>query len=265
MVGVVALSGVIGGMGPLRSGLTLVGLADQLERTFKLPRLKAVALAINSPGGSPVQSALICQRIRDLAAEREVPVLAFAEDVAASGGYWLACAGDEVFANENSIIGSVGVISAGFGFADMIKRIGVERRVHKAGEQKSMLDPFAEENPADVARLKALQAEIHDSFKAMVRTRRGNRLKAPEDALFNGDIWTGRKAVELGLIDGLGELRQVLRERYGEKVRIKRIEAGRSWLRRRLPMGAGAAAACHWADGLLQAIEERALWARFGF
>jgi serine protease SohB len=252
----------------MRSGMTLSGLAPQIERAFKVPRVKAVALAINSPGGSPVQSALISQRIRDLSEEKKVPVIAFAEDVAASGGYWLACAGDEIYANENSIVGSIGVVSAGFGFPELIKRFGVERRVHSAGDRKAMLDPFREENPKDVARLKALHKEIHESFKDHVRTRRGAHLKGSEKSLFNGDIWTGRQAVELGLIDGLGELRHVLRQRYGEKLRLKRVDGARPWWRR-LPMGAEWSPADlpssqTWAAGLLAAVEERALWARYG-
>jgi serine protease SohB len=264
VVAVIGLSGVIGAVGPLRAGLTLSGLADQIERAFKLPRLKAVALAINSPGGSPVQSALIGQRIRDLAEENSVPVIAFTEDIAASGGYWLACAADEIYANENSIVGSIGVISAGFGFAELIQRFGVERRVHTSGDRKSLLDPFVAEDPKDVARLKALQKEIHESFKEQVRTRRGERLTGGDKLLFSGEFWTGRRALELGLVDGLGELRQVLRQRYGEKLRLKRVEGARPWWRRRLPFGGREPAPREMAGGLLAAAEERALWARYG-
>ncbi len=268
VVAVLRLTGVIGGLGPLRSGLTLSGLAGQIERAFKLPRLEAVALVINSPGGSPVQSALIAGRIRDLAQEKEIKVFAFTEDVAASGGYWLACAADEIFANESSIIGSIGVISAGFGFPELLKRFGVERRVHSAGDRKAMLDPFLEEDPKDVTRLKALQKEIHASFKDHVRDRRGERLKGPEKALFSGEFWTGRRALEMGLVDALGELRQVMRDRYGEKVKLKVIDGGRPWWRRRLKMdlpwpGPGIGAEGLGA-GLLAAAEERAIWSRYG-
>ena len=259
-VAVLRLTGVIGGPGGLRPGLTLDSLGSQIERAFKLKHLKAVALAINSPGGSPVQSALIGRRIRALAEEKKVPVIAFAEDVAASGGYWLACAADEIFADENSIIGSIGVISAGFGFPALLERFGVERRVHTSGDRKAMLDPFRIENPDDVERLKHLQGEIHESFKSHVRDSRGERLKAGEDALFDGDIWTGRQAAELGLIDGLGEMRQVLRDRFGDKTRFKQIDGARPWWRRRLPLGGGAA----WPGELVAALEERLLWARFG-
>lgn len=275
VVGVLRLSGVIGGIGVLRSGMTLAALEPAIERAFKLPRLEAVALSVNSPGGSPVQSDLIARRIRDLAEEKGVPVFAFCEDVAASGGYWLACAADEIYAQETSIIGSIGVISTGFGFPDLLQRFGVERRVYTSGDKKSMLDPFQAEDPKDVTRLKGIQKEIHESFKTLVRTRRGARLKGGERALFNGEFWTGGKALELGLIDGLGELRQVMRARYGEKVVLKRLDGDRPWWRRRLGLsesGGGGTGFSDllrpgprdWAAGLLSAAEERALWSRFG-
>ena len=264
VVAVIRLAGVIGALGPLRMGLTLSGLAGQIERAFKLPRLKAVALAVNSPGGAPVQAALIGGRIRALAEEKEIPVIAFAEDVAASGGYWLACAADEIYADGNSIIGSIGVISSGFGFHELLQRIGVERRLHTAGDKKSLLDPFTAEDPKDVARLTSLQKEIHESFKDHVRERRGERLKGSEKVLFSGEFWTGRKALELGLIDGLGDLRGVLRERYGEKLRLKRVDGVRPWWRRRLPAGSALPAPQDWAAGLLAAVEERAFWSRYG-
>jgi signal peptide peptidase SppA len=228
--------------------------------------LSAVALAINSPGGSPVQSALLGERIRALAEEKEVPVIAFAEDVAASGGYWLACAADEIYAHESSIIGSIGVISTGFGFPELLNRIGVERRVHTAGERKSMLDPFRAEQPDDVERLKAIQTDIHGGFKDYVRARRGARLKGEEAELFSGEFWTGRRALELGLVDGLGDLRQVMRARFGERVRLRVIDGPR---RLRLPFGvaAGGLAApdlAASAQALVEAAEERALWSRYG-
>ena len=263
VVGVVRLAGVIGAFGPLRGGLTLAGLAGALERAFALRNLKAVALAVNSPGGSAVQSALIAKRIRDLAAEKNVPVVAFVEDVAASGGYWLACAADEIFADESSILGSIGVISAGFGFAALLERFGVERRVHVAGARKGMLDPFRAELPEDVTRLAALQRDIHDNFKAQVRGRRGARLKGDDETLFNGDIWTGRRALELGLIDGIGDLRATLRARFGDKVRLRPVGAEGAWLRRRLRLGA-AAREGGWARELVAALAERELWSRYG-
>jgi serine protease SohB len=273
-VAVLRLSGVIGGIGPLRSGMSLASVEPLIERAFSLPRLKAVALVINSPGGSPAQSALITKRLRDLAQEKEVPVLAFCEDVAASGGYWLACAGDEIFVQPTSIVGSIGVITSGFGFTELLEKLGVERRVYTAGEHKSTLDPFRPENPEDVARLKALQLELHGVFKDLVRDRRGHRLKAPEDLLFSGEYWAGGRAVELGLADSIGELRQVMRERFGKRVRLHRIQ-GPKRLLRRLGLGRGRAGdgfagwsglpePQDWAAGLLAAVEERYLWSRFG-
>src|SRR5208282_2783942 len=183
----------------------------------------AVALALNSPGGAATQSALIAARVRQLAEEKGVPVIAFVEDVAASGGYWLAAAADEIYASETSIVGSIGVISAGFGFHELIARLGIRRRLYTAGERKSLLDPFLEENPADVERLKALQGEVHEAFKAHVRARRGSKLKASEEVLFNGEFWTGKRALELGLVDGIGELRETLRRRFGDKVRLRPV------------------------------------------
>ena len=270
VVGVLRLGGVIGMAGPLRPGMNIAGVENLIERAFKLPRLEAVALAINSPGGSPTQSDLIARRIRDLAEEHDVKVLAFCEDVAASGGYWLACAADEIFARETSIVGSIGVISAGFGFPELLTRYGVERRVHTSGDKKAMLDPFRPEKKDEVARLKALQKEIHDCFVEHVRERRGPRLKGDDQKLFSGEFWTGKAAQELGLIDGLGEMRQVLRQRYGEKVVIKKIDGARPWWRRRLGLNGWAPAQARGFDaqgalnGILAAAEERALWARFG-
>jgi serine protease SohB len=260
-VGVVRLAGAIGLPWSVRGGgLSIDSIVRPLERAFGLKNLKAVALAINSPGGSAVQSSLIARRIRALAAEKNVPVLAFVEDVAASGGYWLATAGDEIFADESSIIGSIGVISAGFGFTDLLRRIGIERRVHTAGPRKAMLDPFRVEQPEDVARLQVLQQEIHDNFKAQVRERRGSRLSGDEADLFGGEIWTARSALERGLIDGIGDLRAIVRGRFGDKVRFVPVTPRRSWLRRRL----GLEFSGGWAEHVLVAAEERALWARYG-
>ena len=269
VVAVLRLSGVIGQVGPLRAGLSLQRLAGQIERAFSLPGVKAVALAINSPGGSPVQSSLIARRIRQLATEKKVPVVAFAEDVAASGGYWLACAADEIYADASSIVGSIGVIAASFGFAEMIEKIGVKRRIYTAGERKSILDPFRPENPEDVERLKSIQAEIHAGFQAWVRERRGDRLRAGPEELFNGEFWTGKRALELGLIDGLDDLRSAMRRRFGDDVRLRVVGGDRSWLRRRLLAGGGfegptSILPISWAEDLLAAVEARSLWNRFG-
>ena len=268
VVGVVRFTGVIGQVGPLRSGLSLTRVASALDRASSLPRLQAVALAVNSPGGSPVQSALIARRIRQLAVEKGVPVVAFAEDVAASGGYWLACAADEIYADANSIIGSIGVIASSFGFTEMIDKLGIERRVYTAGERKSMLDPFRPENPQDVERLKALQAEIHGNFQAWVRERRGARLKGSPDELFSGEFWSGTRALELGLIDGLDDLRAAMRRRFGDEVRLRAVGGEPAWWRRRLPFrGAGEGISIlppTWSDDLMATIEARAVWSRYG-
>ena len=269
-MGVLRLSGVIGSAGQFSRGLSLASLAENIETLFKLPRLKAIALIVNSPGGSPVQSALIAARIRELAEENELPVIAFCEDAAASGGYWLACTADEIYADESSIVGSIGVISAGFGFPALIKRLGVERRVHTSGDKKAILDPFEEERDEDVARLKALQSDIHEAFNAFVLARRGDRLKAEPEALFTGEFWTGKRALELGLIDGIGYLRPEMRRRYGEDVDLRLIESDRGW--RRLLRFGGRAPGLQVpaidggdiADALISKLEERAHWSRLG-
>ncbi len=259
LVNVLRLDGVIGrASGPRRGGMALSDMAESIEKAFKGPQLSAVALAINSPGGSPVQSALIATRIRALAAENEVPVYAFCEDVAASGGYWLACAADEIYADPASIVGSIGVVFAGFGFPEMLAKIGVERRVHTAGEKKAILDPFKSEDQEDVEILKELQADIHEQFKDHVRERRGDKLQADESVLFSGEFWTGNRALGLGLVDGLGDLRSVMRERYGEKVKLRVVGRRRGWLDKRLGMRND------WADELIGAVESRALWSRYG-
>ena len=227
---------------------------------------------INSPGGSPVQSRQIYLRIRQLAAEKKLPVLVFVEDVAASGGYMIACAGDEIFCDPSSILGSIGVVGGSFGFQDLIKRIGVERRLYTAGEHKAMLDPFLPENPDDVARLKALQREIHAIFIALVKDSRGARLKGTDDVLFTGEYWAGEKSVSLGLADKIGDLRSTLRARFGEKVLTPVIAPASGMLSgllgRRSP-GAGALAALDGIGGLpddlISALETRAIWAKFGF
>ena len=266
VVPVVRLSGVIASGGLLGSrGLSIESVAPLLKRAFDMRGAKAVALSINSPGGSPVQSALIGQRVRLLAAEKDIKVIAFVEDVAASGGYWLACAADEIIVDPSSIVGSIGVISAGFGFQDLIARIGVERRMHTSGERKSMLDPFRPEKPEDVERLHRLQAEIHDGFKDWVRQRRTGKLKGDEATLFSGEFWTGKRAQELGLVDGQGELRATLQSRYGANVHLPVIGPRRRLLSR---FGLGASVGGTGIESIgpatLAAIEERLHWQRFG-
>ena len=230
VVPVVRLSGVISATPSLRRGLSLESIEPQLKKAFSVRSARAIALIINSPGGSPVQSALIGQRIRDLAGKADVPVLAFCEDVAASGGYWIAASADEIYANGASIIGSIGVVSAGFGFDRAIEKIGVDRRVQTAGRNKMILDPFQPQREEDVERLQELQMDIHQQFITHLLDRRGSRLREPHDDLFSGAFWTGQRAVELGLVDGLGECRQVLRERFGEEINFMFIEPRRKFL-----------------------------------
>ena len=257
----VTLNGAIGIGSPLRPALTFKSSKDVLERAFSRKGIAAVAITVNSPGGSPVQSALIHARIRELAAEHQVPVLVFCEDVAASGGYWLACAGDEIFADDSSIIGSIGVISAGFGFVEALRKLGVERRVHTSGESKSMLDPFQPEKPEDIDHLLNLQADVHDAFKTLVKSRRGAKLNGSDSELFSGAFWSGRQALAKGLIDGIGHVHGVLKDRFGEQVVIRAVSAPQGWGFRRLGFGA---AAPEIAAAAIAAIETRALWARFG-
>jgi len=236
VVPVVRLTGVITQSSRFgQRGLSLEAIEPQLKKAFSLKRAKAVALIINSPGGSPVQSSLIGQRIRDLAGLADVPVLAFCEDVAASGGYWLAAAADEIIASPSSVIGSIGVISAGFGFDKLIAKIGVERRVYTAGEAKMMLDPFQPEREIEVARLKALQSDIHQQFISYVKGRRGSRLNGAHEELFSGAFWTGQRALELGLVDSIGECRQTILQRFGEDTELMFIEPKRKFLAFGLP------------------------------
>ena len=267
VVPVVRLQGVIGGGSPFRAGLTLATCAAALERAFKTREARAVALIVNSPGGSAVQSHLIFKRIRALAAEKKLAVLVFVEDAAASGGYMIACAGDEIFVDPSSLVGSIGVVSAGFGFERLIERFGVERRVHTAGVRKAMLDPFRPEQPEDVARLKGIQGKVQEAFVALVSRRRGARLRGEPDTLFSGMIWSGEEARDLGLVDGIGDLRGVLRERYGDEVQLKPVPLGGvslfgRWARRGEPV-IGEAGLIAVPD-LLAALDERAAWARLG-
>ncbi|MEA2948048.1 MAG: hypothetical protein QOI40_3378 [Alphaproteobacteria bacterium] len=265
VVPVVRLSGVIGFSTPLKPGLTLAGCARSLERAFGMRRAQAVALVINSPGGSPVQSHLIYRRIRALAAENKRPVIAFAEDVAASGGYMIACAADEIICDLSSIVGSIGVVGGSFGFAKLLDKIGIERRLYTSGENKAMLDPFLPEKPEDVEKLKAVQKEIHEGFIDLVKQSRGGRLKGPEKTLFSGEYWTGNTAVELGLADGIGDLRSVLRARFGDDVVTPLVSAGRGWLGRVQPgVLEPLLRRADLPEEIVSALEARAIWARYG-
>ena len=254
----------------LRHGLNLENTEKLILRAFSVPNLKAVALSINSPGGSPVQSALIMQRIRDLAVKHNIPVLALAEDITASGGYMLALAADEIVAHPASLVGSIGVVYAGFGFPGTMKKMGVERRLHTAGRNKAFMDPFSPERKGDVARLKKLQRGLYAYFKSLVEDRRGKRLKGPKGKIFSGEIWTAEEAKALGLIDTIGDPRQVLKERFGEKVGIVRIAPPRPLFGSWFGLGERAGAETiglsgDLADDVLAAIESRLMWNRFGF
>ncbi|HZV21739.1 MAG TPA: S49 family peptidase [Hyphomicrobiales bacterium] len=271
LIPVLRLSGTIGAVTPLRPGLTIASCANAIERAFSFKNAPAVAIQINSPGGSPVQSRLIYERIRTLAKEKSRKVYAFAEDVAASGGYMLACAGDEIYADAASLIGSIGVVSSGFGFVDLIHKIGVERRVYTAGESKFQLDPFRPENTEEVARLKRIQEIVHQDFIALVKESRGGRIAAAGENLFTGEFWSGRQALELGLIDGIMDIRTKMRSLYGEDVELKLVSPERGLFRWRAGLGVtlsgsefGLGLAKGFADELISALEERAIWARFG-
>lgn len=270
IVPVVRLNGAIGMNSPMRSGITFAGVAKALDKAFAVKGAKAVALVINSPGGSPVQSHLIYRRIRLLAQEKKLPVLAFVEDVAASGGYMLACAADEIIADKFSIVGSIGVVSAGFGFDKAIEKLGIDRRVYTAGVSKVILDPFQPEKAEDIERLKTLQKDVHEGFKSLVRESRGDVLTSPDDALFTGEFWVAPQALELGLIDAIGDLRSFLKARYGEKVSTPLISSGGGLFGRRTPGVSGLAApdmaviGAGFAEQMLSVAEERALWARYG-
>ncbi len=267
---VVRLQGAImSGGNSLRSTLSLAGCAEILEKAYKDKEAPAVAISINSPGGSPVQSRLIFQRIRDLASENNKKTYVFVEDVAASGGYMIALAGDEIIADPSSIVGSIGVVSSSFGFTELIKKIGVERRVYTAGSNKVTLDPFLPEKAEDIARLKELQLDIHDIFISMVKERRGSKLADDAD-LFTGLFWTGGKSLELGLIDGLGDMRTYLRKIYGDKVKLKLIQAPRGFLSKQFGSISSKATldfahiSEQFTDQAISKIEERAIWSRYG-
>jgi signal peptide peptidase SppA len=281
VVPVLRLSGAIGMASPLRPGLSLITAASAIEKAFKASKLPAVAVVINSPGGSPVQSHLIYQRIRQLAAENDKRVYVFCEDVAASGGYFLALAGDEIYADPSSIIGSIGVISSSFGLDKAIEKLGIERRVYTAGLNKGSLDPFLPERADDVERLKSLQRDVHDVFIGVVKDRRLGKLKGGDAELFSGAFWSASKALDHGLIDGIGDVRTKMRELFGQKVRLALVPMGRGGLLSRLrPVSSGTSSgiaqsvlgslsngqmATSLADDIVSTIEVRALWSRFGF
>ena len=255
----IKLNGVIGNAGKFKQGIDFSGQEEIIEKAFSLKKAKAVAITINSPGGSPVQSHLIYKFIRAQSKKNNMKVIVFAEDVAASGGYLIACAGDEIYANSSSIIGSIGVIYSSFGFTELIKKIGVERRVHTAGKNKSSLDPFQEEKAEDIERLKNIQLDLHKDFIKVVEESRGGKLKKDGIELFSGEFWAGSKAKELGLVDGLGNANEILREKFGDDVVIKKFEKSKGWLSKKLSSSSNQ------VDQLANILEERSIWQRYGF
>jgi signal peptide peptidase SppA len=255
----IKLNGVIGNVGKFKQGIDFAGQEEIIEKAFSMKKGKVVAITINSPGGSPVQSHLIYKFIRAQAKKNKKKVIVFAEDVAASGGYLIACAGDEIYANSSSIIGSIGVIYSSFGFTELIKKIGVERRVHTAGKNKSSLDPFQEEKSEDIERLKKIQLDLHKDFIEVVEKSRGTKLKKDDIELFSGEFWAGSKAKELGLIDELGNANEILKEKFGDDVVIKKFEKSKGWLSKKLSSSSNQ------VDQLANILEERSIWQRYGF
>ena len=255
----IKLNGVIGNAGKFKQGIDFSGQEEIIEKAFSLKKAKAVAITINSPGGSPVQSHLIYKFIREQAKKNKIKVIVFAEDVAASGGYLISCAGDEIYANSSSIIGSIGVIYSSFGFTELIKKIGVERRVYTAGKNKSTLDPFLEEKKEDIERLKNIQLDLHKDFIDVVEKSRGSKLDKSGVELFSGEFWSGSKAKELGLIDGIGYAHQVLKEKFGENIVIKNFEKSKGWLSKKL------SSSNDHVDQLANILDEKSVWQRYGF
>ena len=261
IVPIIRLSGVIGNVGKFKQGIDFASQQDLIKKAFSVKKISAVAISINSPGGSPVQSHLLYSYIRNMANKKKVKVLVFAEDVAASGGYLIACAGDEIYANSSSIIGSIGVIYSSFGFQELIKKVGVQRRVYTAGKNKSTLDPFLEEKKEDIERLKNIQLDLHADFIKVVEESRSKKLKKELGIeLFTGEFWSGSKSKELGLIDGIGNAEEILKNKFGENVVIKKFEKPKSWFSKKF-----SASKENHIDQLLQVLEERSIWQRYGF
>ena len=254
----IRLNGVIGNVGKFKQGIDFSGQEELISKAFSIKKALGVAITINSPGGSPVQSHMIYNYIRYQAKKHKKKVIVFAEDVAASGGYLIACAGDEIYSNSSSIIGSIGVIYSSFGFTELIKKVGVERRVHTAGKNKSTLDPFLEEKDEDIKRLKKIQLDLHQDFIDVVENSRGSKLQKNEIELFSGEFWSGQKAKQLGLIDGIGDLNQILKEKYGDDIVIKKFEKSKSWLSKKLSSSNDK------LEQLVNVLDERSIWQRYG-
>ncbi len=259
---VIRLSGIIGQTSMFKSGINIANLNRVIERAFSFKKVPAVSILINSPGGSPAQSSFIASKIRSLANEKNVKVYAFVEDVAASGGYWLACAADEIYIDSNSIVGSIGVISPSFGFVQLIKKLGIERRIFTSGKSKSFLDPFKNLKNEDIKRLKNIQEQIHQNFINHVKKSRLNRIKSKDNEIFNGLFWVGEKAVKLGLADGIGHIEDVLKKKYGKKTKIKIIDQKKSFLQKRFSTKANANILD--VNQLFEVLEEKAHWSKFG-
>lgn len=263
-IAVVHLSGVIGQIGKFEKGLNIDNVNPLLEKAFETKKLKAIAITVNSPGGSPVQSELIHNRILELSKENKIPVFTFALDVAASGGYFILCAGEEIFAHNSSIVGSIGVISAGFGFEKLIEKLGIERRVYAQGKNKAVLDPFKKEDEDSVKILNAVGKDIHESFKQIVRDSRGKKLKKSEDELFNGAFWSGKTAQENGLVDKVGDMRSVMKEKYGDKIKFINIEPKKKGFIKELLSQKISFFNANLADNLVSKLEKKSIFNKFG-
>lgn len=262
VIAVLRLSGVIGKVSTMQSGLTLESLNELIEKAFKIKKLKALCLIINSPGGSPVQSELIAKRIRDLAKENKIKIYSFIEDMAASGGYWLACSGDRIYALPSSVIGSIGVVSSGFGFHEAINKLGIERRVYTEGKNKSVLDPFQPINKDDLKIIKNLQKQVYEHFVEYVKTRRVGKLTQQDEILFNGEFWAGQTALDYGLIDGIGDMYSIMKEKFGDNIKFQYLCAKQPWLKKKLGMGSKILTD-NLANSLIDAVENKIINDKF--
>ncbi|KJV81005.1 MAG: S49 family peptidase [Rickettsia hoogstraalii] len=262
VIAVLRLSGVIGKVSTMQSGLTLESLNELIEKAFKIKKLKALCLIINSPGGSPVQSELIAKRIRDLAKENKIKIYSFIEDMAASGGYWLACSGDRIYASYSSVIGSIGVVSSGFGFHEAINKLGIERRVYTEGKNKAILDPFKPINKEDLKIIKDLQKQVYEHFVEYVKTRRVGKLTQQDEILFNGEFWAGQTALDYGLIDGIGDMYSIMKEKFGDNIKFQYLCAKQPWLKKKLGMGSKILTD-NLANSLIDAVENKIINDKF--
>ncbi|XVN40288.1 MAG: S49 family peptidase [Rickettsia endosymbiont of Argas persicus] len=262
IIAVLRLNGIIGKVSAVQSGLTLESLNELIEKSFKIKKLKALCLIINSPGGSPVQSELIAKRIRDLAKENKIKVYSFIEDVAASGGYWLACIGDQIYASRSSVIGSIGVVSSGFGFHEAINKLGIERRVYTEGKNKAVLDPFKPINKDDLKIIKDLQKQVYEHFVDYVKSRRAGKLTQQDDILFNGEFWAGQTALDYGLVDGIGDMYSIIKGKFGDNIKFRYLCAKQPWIKRKLGM-ASKILTDNLANSLIDSFENKIINDKF--